>query len=77
MKKVKFTLIVSLLFLSVISKKGFSQNDNLVIKGAYLGQKPPGLNAEVFAPDIVSNIEAMIEPSAKPYVSTEIDQKTN
>lgn len=51
--KQKFSLI-SLLFLSLISNKSFGQNDSVVIKGAYLGQQPPGSNAKVFAPGIVS-----------------------
>ena len=50
--KTLFTVI--LLFLIVISA-GHAQRDDLpVLKGPYLGQKPPGLTAEIFAPGIVS-----------------------
>jgi len=36
------------------SSKSYSQNEFPVLKGPYLGQKPPGSIAEVFAPGIVS-----------------------
>ncbi len=32
----------------------FAQTDFPVLKGPYLGQKPPGLKAEIFAPGIIS-----------------------
>jgi hypothetical protein len=50
----KIWILITLLALSVMDNKGFSQNDSSVIKGAYLGQNPPGENAEIFAPGIVA-----------------------
>ena len=50
----KIWILVTLLSLSTIDNKSFSQNDSVVIKGAYLGQQPPAGKAEIFAPGIVS-----------------------
>jgi hypothetical protein len=37
---------------------GFSlQDDFPLLKGPYLGQEPPGLTAEIFAPGIISTLE--------------------
>ncbi len=49
------TAIISLVFIS-----GYSQGKNSdfsKLNGPYLGQKPPGLTAEVFSPEIISTIE--------------------
>ena len=56
MKIFKSTFFFILCFF-VISSIFYSKeeiNDWLVSKGPYLGQKPPGLKAEIFAPGIVS-----------------------
>lgn len=44
------------LFLSILSvfSSHAQQNDFPVLKGPYLGQKPPGMTPEVFAPGIIS-----------------------
>ena len=44
----------ALLFI-LLNSYSFAQNDKWpVLKGPYLGQKPPGMTPEVFAPGIVS-----------------------
>jgi hypothetical protein len=44
---------IFLLMLCLLS--GIAQQDNLpVLKGPYLGQKPPGMTPEIFAPGIIS-----------------------
>jgi Tol biopolymer transport system component len=47
-----FTIL--LLTTLIISSKSYSQDDFSNLKGPYLGQKPPGLTAEIFAPGIVN-----------------------
>jgi len=46
--------IVLLFFILGFSSKSYGQNEVPVLKGPYIGQKPPGLTPEVFAPGIVS-----------------------
>lgn len=53
MKRV-FTAIVLLFSVLIISSQSYGQDEFPVLEGPYLGQKPPGLTAEVFAPGIVS-----------------------
>jgi hypothetical protein len=46
---------LSLFSLLIFFFKGYSQQDDFpVLKGPYLGQKPPGMMPELFAPGIVS-----------------------
>jgi len=47
------TLIVLLFSILLINNKSYSQDDFPVLEGPYLGQKPPGLIPEIFAPDII------------------------
>jgi Tol biopolymer transport system component len=48
-------IFISIIFSSVLFLVNFTQDDDFpVLKGPYLGQKPPGMNAEIFAPGIVS-----------------------
>jgi hypothetical protein len=56
MKKVILTLVI--LFQVSITNSQTSQNDMSGLKGPYLGQKPPGMKPEIFAPGIVSVDEA-------------------
>ena len=53
MKRV-FTAIVLMLSILTISSQSYGQDEFPVLEGPYLGQKPPGSTAEVFAPGIVS-----------------------
>jgi len=46
--------IFPLLFILVVSSSSYSQNGLSNLKGPYLGQKPPGLTPEPFAPGIVT-----------------------
>lgn len=48
------TSIILLFFILIISSKSYSQDEFPVLEDPYLGQKPPGLVAEVFAPGIVT-----------------------
>lgn len=50
----KHIFIIQLLSILIISNKCFSQDDFPIIKGPYLGQEPPGLIPEVFAPGIIT-----------------------
>lgn len=72
--------LIPLLFLSVISNKSLGQNDNLVIKGPYLGQQPPGLSAEVFAPGIVAtehrDFSGFFSPDMQEFYFTRMDNET-
>lgn len=52
--KHKGKFIVTLFFIIIISVSHAQQDKIPSLKGAYLGQKPPGLTAEIFAPGIVS-----------------------
>ncbi|MEO2052554.1 MAG: hypothetical protein ABGX00_12390 [Allomuricauda sp.] len=53
---IKLFALVSLIFLSACKTEKSNTNDNAssIEEGFYLGQKPPGLTPEVFAPGIVS-----------------------
>ncbi len=52
--KISFVSIVLLLGSLTLSSKVISQNKLTNLTGPYLGQKPPGLTPEVFAPGIIS-----------------------
>lgn len=53
---IKFSIIVSIVFLGAckIEKSNAKEGDSSIEESFYLGQKPPGLIPEVFAPDIIS-----------------------
>lgn len=72
MKKIIF---LTGLFLSVLTLSDISYGrDFPVIEGPFLGQKPPGLIAEVFAPGIVSTdaweLEGVFGPDMKEFYFT-------
>ena len=51
----RFIILISPIFLIFLIFNNCSQQDDFpVLKGPYLGQKPPGLVPEIFAPGIVS-----------------------
>lgn len=56
MKTTKFLVLASMMALNVVFAQENSENDSSfpLLEGPYLGQKPPGLIPEVFAPGIVS-----------------------
>lgn len=51
MKSICLSII---LFISILTMSSHSQDEFPVLEGPYLGQKPPGLTPEPFAPGIVS-----------------------
>ena len=53
MKRV-FTSTVLLLSVLMMSNNSYGQDELPILEGPYLGQKPPGLTPEVFAPGIIS-----------------------
>ncbi len=74
MKKAYFILIlVFALFLSAcnIKKQNAKDSDAAIIENAYLGQKPPGLIPELFAPSIIQTehreAEAAFTPDLKEF----------
>jgi WD40-like Beta Propeller Repeat len=70
MKRINIFMVL-LLSILTMSSRSYSQDDFPVLKGPYLGQKPPGLIPEVFAPGIVSTkdweIEGVFAPSMKEF----------
>jgi hypothetical protein len=69
-----YILITLLLFIQAISSKSYSQDEFPILKGAYLGQKPPGMIAEPFALGIISKegweLEGVFAPSMKEFYFT-------
>lgn len=53
MKRICISIILPLSIL-IITGRSYSQDEFPVLKGPYLGQKPPGLIPEAFAPGIVT-----------------------
>lgn len=62
------TLLISVL---IINSKSYGQSDFPHLEAAYLGQDPPGLIPEIFAPGLVSTkdleIEGVFAPSMKEF----------
>jgi hypothetical protein len=54
----KSTCIISSLVLTLMLLSGCAEKDDFpVLRGPYLGQKPPGMTPEIFAPGIISTGE--------------------
>jgi len=68
-----YTLIV-ISSLLAISNQSNAQDDFPVLKGPYMGQKPPGIVAEPFAPGIISKegweLEGVFAPGMKEFYFT-------
>ena len=73
MKRVCMSIIL-LLSIITMSSNSYSKDEFPVLEGPYLGQKPPGLTPELFAPGIVSTkdleIEGVFAPSMKEFYYT-------
>jgi hypothetical protein len=54
MMKCSVNYIAGIIFFVLISLAGAQENDFPLLTGPYIGQKPPGLKPEIFAPGIVS-----------------------
>ncbi len=59
----KKTICVIIAMLAIATSIIAQQKDFPVLKGPYLGQKPPGKTPELFAPDIIS-VDENFEHSA-------------
>jgi len=46
--------IILIFWISILLSPCIAQNDFPVLKGPYLGQKPPGMTPEIFAPGIIT-----------------------
>ena len=72
----KSTLYLKLLavFLLLASSKVYGEHNFPLLKGPYMGQKPPGLVAEPFAPGIISKddweIQGVFAPGMKEFYFT-------
>jgi len=53
-RKSKLIFLTALIFIIGISKTQEKTSDFPVLNGPYLGQKPPGMTPEIFAPGIIS-----------------------
>lgn len=63
-----------LILILMISTKSYSHNEFPELKGPYMGQKPPGMVAEPFAPGIISKgdweLEGVFAPGMKEFYFT-------
>ncbi len=76
-----FSTSIALLFtLITVSGNSFGENEFPVLEGPYIGQKPPGLTPEVFAPGIVSTEHrdwgGSFTPDMKEYYFTRRNNKS-
>ncbi len=62
-KSVVFGIVISLIFLMNGSAQ---QDDSPVLRGPYLGQKPPGIKPEIFAQGIVSTTQGEFNAAFSP-----------
>ncbi len=73
MKRI-FISIILLLSVLTISSKSYSRDELPILEGPYLGQKPPGMMAEPFAPGIISRegweLEGVFAPGMKEFYFT-------
>jgi len=81
MKHISISIIL-LLSVLTISSKSYSQDELPVLEGPYLGQKPPGMVAEPFAPGIISTegweLEGVFAPGMKEfYFTIDLGQHTS
>ncbi len=67
-------IFINLLFCVVMSSKSYSQNTLQKLEGPYMGQTPPGMMAEPFAPGIISKsgweLEGVFAPGMKEFYFT-------
>ena len=75
-----YILLVLLLAMLTMNFKSHSQDEFPAFEGPYLGQKPPGMVAEPFAPGIISTdgweLEGVFAPGMKEFYFT-IDRAEN
>ena len=79
MRKAAFILILILLQ-TLLANSQINTKDFLILKGSYIGQKPPGLTPEIFAPGIVSMPETLewsssFSPDGKEFYFQRIIEK--
>ena len=73
MKRICISIIL-LLSILTMSSKSYSQDKFPAIEGPYMGQTPPGMMAEPFAPGIISRdgweLEGVFAPGMKEFYFT-------
>lgn len=78
--KRSITFICLIFWVSLFFSSCSDEDDFPVLKGPYLGQKPPGMTPEIFAPGIVSTqedeINSLFSPDGKEFYFS-IDTKRN
>ncbi|GAA5219044.1 hypothetical protein ACFSJ3_16955 [Corallincola platygyrae] len=66
--------IALLVFVLSMASSGFAEDEYPVLEGPYLGQKPPGMVAEPFAPGVISKsgweLEGVFAPGMKEFYFT-------
>jgi Tol biopolymer transport system component len=78
-KRILFAFICFIVILEI----GSAKNEGFpVLKGPYLGQKPPGMTPEIFAPGIVSTVEnqefaGTFSPDGKEFFFTKVIEAPN
>lgn len=69
-----YRVMTGIVCMLVISSKSYSQDGFRVLSGPYLGQKPPGLVAEAFAPGVISKegweLQGVFAPGMKEFYFT-------
>jgi Tol biopolymer transport system component len=74
MKSIYASIALLLFTVFTFTNKSYSQDDFPVLKGPYMGQKPPGLVAKPFAPGIISKdgweLEGVFAPGMKEFYFT-------
>jgi hypothetical protein len=72
-----FNLLLSVVMMSSVSQ---AQDAVPILEGLYIGQKPPGLTPEVFAPSIVSTVRrdwtGSFTPDMKEYYFNRNNKKS-
>ncbi len=65
---INLTILILLLFFISCSKNDNTESLEFIrdFHGQYLGQKPPGMTPEVFAPGIISGVEAVLNAAFSP-----------
>ena len=62
-KTIPAGILISMILMIIV----FAQQDDFpVLRGAYIGQEPPGMTPEIFAPGIVSTVQGEFNSAFSP-----------